>query len=337
MADIPMFLIGNPTDLVNPLFSGAVKPEGIELTVTRADGSTGYWRQFNFAEFDVSSLSVASYIIAKTRGYDAIALPVFASRRFMHAEVRYHIDSGIKAPENLKGKRLGVPEYQMTASVWLRGTLEHDFGVAQQDVHWFMERPEELSHGGATGFQPPEGIAFTRIPADKSLASMLVDHEIDAASGVGAATREVNFIDRSTRIRAGGGDWTKVKPLFPNLIEEGTRFYRKYGFIPATQMYTIRKSTYEKYPWAAFNLYDAFVKSKRRAEETLSSRMPSLLVFGREYMAQTRSIFDGDPYPYGVEANRAMLTTIIDYLYEQRLITVKPKVEELFAPSVVSL
>jgi 4,5-dihydroxyphthalate decarboxylase len=337
MPDIQMFLIGSPSDLVNPLFAGEVKPEGIELTVTRADGSTGYWRQFNFEEFDVSSLSVASYIIAKTKGYDAIALPVFASRRFMHAAVRYHIDSGIKGPESLKGKRLGVPEYQMTASVWLRGTLEHDFGVSQHDVHWFMERPEELSHGGATGFRPPEGISFTRIPADKSLASMLVNHEIDAASGTEGATRQANFIDRSTQIRAAGGDWSKIKPLFPNLIEEGTRFYRKYRFIPATQMYTMRKSTFEKYPWAAFNLYDAFVKSKRRAEETLSDRIPSLMVFGREYAAQTRRIFDGDPYPYGVEKNRPMLTTIIDYLYEQHLITVKPKVEELFAPSVVSL
>ena len=337
MPDIQMFLIGSPSDLVNPLFDGAVKPEGIELTVSRADGSTGYWRQFNFGEFDISSLSVASYIIAKTKGYDAIALPVFASRRFMHAAVSYHVDSGIKGPEDLKGKRLGVPEYQMTASVWLRGTLEHDFGVSQRDVHWFMERPEELSHGGTTGFQPPEGISFTRIPADKSLASMLVSHEIDAASGVEAASREANFIDRSTRIRAAGGDWSKVKPLFPNLIEEGTRFYKKYGFIPATQMYTMRRSTFEKYPWAAFNMYEAFVRSKRRAEESLKNRIPSLMVFGREYMAQTRRIFDGDAYPYGLEANRPMLTLIIDYLFEHGLIASKPKLEELFAPSVISL
>ena len=337
MPDIKMFLIGSPSDLVNPLFDEEVKPEGIELTVTRADGSTGYWRQFTFAEFDVSSLSVASYNIAKTKGYDAIALPVFASRRFMHADVRYHTDSGIKKPEDLKGKRLGVPEYQMTASIWLRGTLEHDFGVSPRDVHWFMERPEELSHGGATGFKPPEGISFSRIPTDKSLASMLVSHEIDAASGVQAATRQANFIDRSTQIRAAGGDWSKVKPLFPNLIEEGSRFYKKYGFIPATQMYTIRGSTYEKYPWAAFNLYDAFVKSKRRAEETLKDRVPSMLVFGREYLAQTQKIFQNDPYPYGVEANRPMITTIIDYLYEQGLITIKPKIEDLFAPSVLNL
>ena len=220
-------------------------------------------------------------------------------------------------PRTSRGKRLGVPEYQMTASVWLRGALEHDFGVSQYDVSWYMERSEEMSHGGATGFQAPEGIAFTRIPEHESLASMIVSHQIDAVSGMGAgAGAQANIIDRSAQIR-GTGDWSKVKPLFPNLIEEGTRFYRKYGFIPATQMYTIRGATNEKYPWAAFNLYEAFLKSKRRAEETLNDRIPSLMVFGRDYMAQTRSTFGADPFAYGVEANRPMLETLINYLHEQ--------------------
>lgn len=337
MPDVQMSLIGSPADIVNPLFEGEVKPEGIELTATRADGSTGYWRQFTFNEFDVSSLSVASYIIARSKGYDAVALPVFASRRFMHAELRHHADSGISVPADLKGKRVGVPEYQMTASVWLRGVLEHDFGVSQYDIHWFMERSEEFSHGGVTGFEPPEGISFARIPETESLASMILSNEIDAVSGLGAgAGAQGNVIDRSSRIR-GSGDWSKVRLLFPSLIEEGSRFYSKYGFIPATQMYTIRKSTYDKYPWAAFNLYDAFVRAKRRAEATLNERIPSFMVFGREYMAQTRRLLDGDPFVYGVEANRPMIETVIDFLHEQHLIAEKPKVEDLFAPSVLSL
>ena len=337
MPDVQMSLIGSPADIVNPLFEGEVKPEGIELTATRADGSTGYWRQFTFNEFDVSSLSVASYIIARSKGYDAVALPVFASRRFMHAELRHHADSGISVPADLKGKRVGVPEYQMTASVWLRGVLEHDFGVSQYDIHWFMERSEEFSHGGVTGFEPPEGISFARIPETESLASMILSNEIDAVSGLGAgAGAQGNVIDRSSRIR-GSGDWSKVRPLFPSLIEEGSRFYSRYGFIPATQMYTIRKSTYDRYPWAAFNLYDAFVRAKRRAEATLNERIPSFMVFGREYMAQTRKLLDGDPFVYGVEANRPMIETVIDFLHEQHLIAEKPKVEDLFAPSVLSL
>jgi 4,5-dihydroxyphthalate decarboxylase len=337
MADLNLNLIASAAEVVDPLFDGEVKPEGIELTVTRTDGSTGYWRQFNFEEFDISSLSVASYIIAKTKGYDAIALPVFSSRRFMHTEVSYHVDSGIKTPEDLKGKSLGVPEYQMTMSIWLRGTLEHDFGVSQYDINWFMERSEALSHGGSTGFEPPKGISFQRIPEDKSTATMLVNHEIDAGVMAQMQIAGGNFIDRSTQLRAENADWSKVKKLFPDLITEGTRFYKKYGFIPATQMFTIRGSTFEKYPWIAFNLYEAFIAAKRRAEQTLNDRIPSLMVFGKDYMAQTRKIFDSDPYAYGVEANRPMLETIINHLYEQQLITEKPKVEDLFAPSVVGL
>ena len=337
MADLNLNLIASAAEVVDPLLDGEIKPEGIELTVTRTDGSTGYWRQFNFEEFDISTLSVASYIIAKTKGYDAVALPVFTSRRFMHTEVSYHVDSEIKTPEDLKGKSLGVPEYQMTMSIWLRGTLEHDFGVSQYDINWFMERSEALSHGGSTGFQAPKGISFQRIPEDKSTATMLVNHEIDAGVMAQMQIAGGNFIDRSTQLRAENADWSKVKKLFPDLITEGTRFYEKYGFIPATQMFTIRGSTFEKYPWIAFNLYEAFIAAKRRAEQTLNDRIPSLMVFGKDYMAQTRKVFGSDPYAYGVEANRPMLETIINHLHEQQLITEKPKVEDLFAPSLLGL
>jgi 4,5-dihydroxyphthalate decarboxylase len=337
MPDLELSMIGSGGDVVDPIFDGEIKPEGISLTVTRADGSTGYWRQFNFEEFDVATLSCASYIIAKTHGYDAVALPVFSSRRFMHTELRYHTDSGVQTAADLKGKRLGVPEYQMTAAVWTRGVLEHDFGVSQYDIHWYMERSEEFSHGGSTGFQPPEGISFTRLPNDKSMAMMLVNNEVDAASLAQMDIAGGNLIDRSTQMRAQDGDWSKIKKLFPDLIAEGTRFYEKYGFIPATQMFTIRRSTYEKYPWIAFNLYEAFLKSKRAAEASLNSRIPALMIFGRDYMARTRKIFGSDPYAYGVQANRPMLTTLIDLLHEQQLITEKPQVEDLFAPSVAGL
>src|SRR5689334_22677522 len=112
-----------------------------------------------------------------------------------------------------------------------------------------MERTEELSHGGATGFKPPEGISFQRVPADKSLASMLVNNEIDAAPVQRAFRPEKNVIDRSTRIRAADADWSKVRPLFPDRIAEGIRFYRDHGYIPANHTYVIRGDVYRKYPW----------------------------------------------------------------------------------------
>ena len=153
---------------------------------------------------------MSSYLIARERGIDMIALPVFPSRRLFQTELSYHVDSGIKQPGDLVGKRFGVGEYQQTAALWQRGILEHDFGVSQYKVHWYMERTEELSHGGATGFEPPQGISFQRIPPDKSLASMMVNNELDVAS-MGSPWRNMSYvIGRSHRIPGAGGDWSKV-------------------------------------------------------------------------------------------------------------------------------
>ena len=316
---------------------GTVQPEGVELIPTYSIGSETFWRQLKFQEFDISAMSISSYLIAKSRGMDMIAIPVLPSRRFMHTQLSYHVDSGIKDPSDIVGRRIGVEEYQQTASLWTRGILEHDFGVSQYKVHWYMERSEELSHGGATGFTPPRGISFQRIPPDKSLASMLVNHELDVATVHRAFQRETNIIDRSTHIRATGGDWSKIKPLFADRIAEGARFFKKHGYIPANNIYIIRGDIYRKYPWVAFNLYKAFVEAKELAQDRLAESIPSGLVFGADYLKKTREIFGDDPYPYGVRDNREMLQTIIEYSYEQGLTPERLKIEELFAPSTLDL
>lgn len=337
MAKLRLSFISGYNERVQPLLDGTVEPEGAELIPTLSDPSETFWRQLNFQEFEISEMSLSSYLIAKARGFDMIAIPVFPARRFMHAQLSYHVDSGVKEPGDLVGKRIGVGEYQQTAALWTRGILEHDFGVSQYKVHWFMERSEELSHGGATGFTPPAGISFDRVPPDKSLASMLVDHEIDAASVHRAFQRETNIIDRSTHIRARGGDWSKVKPLFPDFMGEGERFFQKHGYIPANHAYVIRGDVHRQHPWLAFNLYKAFVKAKELAQERLAESIPSGLIFGAQYLGMTRKIFGADPFPYGVKANREMLQTIIDFSHEQGLTTEKSKIEELFAPSTLEL
>lgn len=337
MAKLSLGFVSGKNERVEPLFDGRVTVEGVELIGTHSDPSETFWRQLNFEEFEIAEMSLSSYLIAKARGMDMVAIPVFPSRRFMHMELSYHVDSGIKEPADLVGKRLGVGEYQQTAALWLRGVLEHDFGVSQYKVHWYMERSEAFSHGGATGFTPPPGISFHRIPPDKSLASMLVSNELDAAPTQRAFSRESNIIDRSTQIRARSGDWSKVKPLFPDRIAEGSRFFKQHGYIPANHAYVIRGDIYRKYPWLAFNLYKAFVAAKELAQDRLAPSIPSGLIFGPEYLAMTREIFGDDPYPYGVQANRSMLQTIIDYSYEQGLTKEKQKLEDLFAPSTLGL
>ena len=337
MSRLSLAFVSGLNERVAPLFDGRVSVEGVDLIATHSDPSETFWRQLNFQEFEIAEMSLSSYLIARARGVDMIAIPVFPSRRFMHMELFYHVGSGIRNPADLVGKRIGVGEYQQTASLWTRGILEHDFGVSQYKLHWFMERSEAFSHGGATGFTPPEGISFQRIPENKSMASMLVNNELDVAPILRAFQRGSNIIDRSTQIRAQDGDWSKVKPLFPDRIEEGARFFKDHGYIPANHAYVIRGDVYRKYPWLAFNLYKAFIAAKEMAQDTLSESIPSGLIFGKEYLARTKAIFGEDPFPYGVSANRSMLETILDYSHEQGLTKQRQKLEDLFAPSTLTL
>ncbi|MGE5215369.1 MAG: hypothetical protein ACM3SP_00040 [Chloroflexota bacterium] len=337
MPKLKLGFISAYNERVEPLMNGQIPVEGIEIIPTYSHPSETFWRQLKFGEFEVGEMSMSSYLIARERGFDMIALPVFPSRRLFHTELSYHVDSGVTKPEDLVGKRVGIGEYQQTAALWQRGILEHDFGVSQYKVHWYMERIEELSHGGATGFTPPPGISFQRIPPDKSMASMLVNHELDVA-GINSPWKNMpNVIGRSHRIPGSEGDWSKVKLLYSNRMAEGKRFFRKWGFLPVNHAYTIRGDIHRKYPWAAFNLYTAFVKAKAAFNSRLVDSIPSGLFFGKEYLAMTQDIFGADPYPYGVKANRKMLETLIDFSHEQGLTSKKAKVEDLFARSTLDL
>jgi 4,5-dihydroxyphthalate decarboxylase len=333
MADKKQFsFISASNERIAPLLNGEVQVEGAELIWTNSDPSETFWRQLKFEEFEVCEMSFSSLLIALSQGMDMVAIPVFPSRRFMHALISVHADAGIEKPSDLNGKRIGVGEYQQTASLWLRGVLQHDFGVDQFGVDW-----PELSHGGATGFKPMDGIKFHQIPNDKSLATMLANNEIDAAPIGRAFTTEKNVIDRSTTVRPANADWSKVKPLFPDLVAEGTRFFNEHGYIPANHCYAIRGDVYRANPWLAFNLYAAFVKAKEAWYAQLNSKIPSDMVFGPQYMAQTRATFGSDPYPYGVKDNAKMMQTMIDFSHEQGFIPRKLEFGEIFAPNILDL
>jgi len=280
-------------------------------------------------------MSMSSFLIARDQGADMAMLPIYPTRRWFHTEMMMHVDAGVKDPSELAGKRIGVPEYQQTSSLWIRGVLEHDFGVSQYSVDWYMERTEELSHGHGTGFQPPAGIKFHRISPDKSLATMLTNHELDASMGTGRARNEGgNLIDRSSQIRPDAAAWEKIKPVFPDVRAEATRFFKAHGFYPANHGYVIRGDVNEKHPWLAENLFKAFVATKELYQKRLPRSIPSGLIFGKQYLEETQSIFGEDPYPYGVKANRDYIQTCIDFSFEQGFIKSKPKPEEIFAPAV---
>ena len=173
--------------------------------------------------------------------------PVSSSRR----------GAGIEQPADLKGKKVAVPEYQQTAALWTRAALQHEFGVTAQDMEWYMERSEARSHGGATGFQPPADVKFNRIPADKSIASMLLAGEVDASL---LYIADANLVDRSKVDLSGN---TAVAPLFADAVVEGARYYANTGFFPINHCVVVQRKVYEQYPWAVLNLFYRVQQSQR--------------------------------------------------------------------------
>src|SRR5260370_39977125 len=172
-------LSDNPN--TGPLIDGAVVPEGISLTPTVIHPSEMFWRQLKFAEFDVSEMSMSSLLIATARGPTPwVALPVFTTREFFHTRMLVRADAGIASPADLKGKRVGVPEYQQTAAIWGRGVLENEFGVRPRDIAFFMERVPDKSHGGATGFKPPAGGGASPIPATAQICAIRLARQLAA-------------------------------------------------------------------------------------------------------------------------------------------------------------
>src|SRR5437899_110753 len=210
--ELSIALSDNPN--TRPLIDGHVEAEGIRLIPSAVHPSEMFWRQLRFGEFDVSEMSLSSLLISTARGPTPwVALPVFTTREFFHNRILMRVASGIAAPADLRGKRVGVPEYQQTAAIWGRGVLQHEFGVAAREIEWFMERTPDLSHGGATDFKPPAGVTVNQIPASTNIGEMLVRGELDATL---LYLTHRNLVDRS---RIDLSNDARFRPLFDRAAE----------------------------------------------------------------------------------------------------------------------
>lgn len=311
------------------ILEGRIKPDGIDFTPTALHPSEMFWRQLKYAEFDVSEMSFSSLMIAIARGDDRyVGLPIFTTRHFFQVWMWKRRSAGIETPGDLKGKRVGVPEYQQTAALWSRGYLQHEWGVKPSDMTFWMERVPSHSHGGATGFKPPPGVTVNQIPAQTNIGAMLLAKELDATL---LYLPSPNLVDRST---ADFSNHPDIVPMFADAAAEGNRYYTKTGLFPINHGMIIRRSILERHPWAALNIVNAF---QQASEAVDADRLAHV-----DYHVQTGLVpkdvaaaLARPLVPHGIRANRKVLETAAQYSVEQGLTPRSMRLDELFAASTM--
>ncbi len=312
-----------------PLFDGTVKPDGVDLIMSPVHPSELFWRQLRFADFDLSDMSFSSLTMAVAHGDQRwVGLPIFTTRRFFHTGVLVRRDAGIETPVDLKGKRVGVPEYQQTAALWTRGVLQHEFGVEPKQMEFWMERNPEHSHGGATDFKAPPGVTIHQIPLGKDIGSMMLSSELQATL-LYIVNR--NLVDRST---ADLWNHRDIKYLFQDPKAEGVRFYKKTGLYPINHCVVIKREIAERHPWAILNIFKAFERANSIANEQRMEHVAYHIDTGL-LPPDTRKALAIPVVQYGIAANRHVLETAVQYSVEQGLTPRLLKLEEVFAPSTM--
>jgi 4,5-dihydroxyphthalate decarboxylase len=320
VAGIHLTLACEDYDRTRPLRDGRIKPEGIELNYLVMPVEEIFWRMMKYEEFDASELSLGAFLTAAARGRRPfIAIPVFPSRTFRHRCIFVNTRAGIHRPEDLRDKRVGLPEYSMTAAVWLRGLLQHEYGVAPGEIDWIQAGEEHPGRKDRVDFEMPAGIRLES-KADRTLNEMIETGEIDAMMSPRMPTC---FINGSPRVRR----------LFPDYKQVEMDYFRKTGLFPLMHVIVIRKAVYGGHAWIAQTLYKAFCEAKdvcmKELYDTNVLRV-SLPWTSAEY-EQTRNLMTADYWPYGLAPNRANLETLHSYLHEQGLIPQKLRLDDLFA------
>jgi 4,5-dihydroxyphthalate decarboxylase len=324
---LSLAITSNPR--TRPILDGTVKPDGIELVPTILHPSEMFWRQLRFADFDVSEMSVSSLMMARAGG-DArwIGLPIFTTRKFFHTEILVRRDAKIDQPADLKGRRVGVPEYQQTAALWTRGVLQHEFGVPATAMEFWMERVPTHSHAGALSFKAPPGVTINQIPPEKSIGSMMLTGEIEAVIHY---IRNDNLVDRSTVDLPNHPD---VKTLFPDPLQEGVRFHRKTNIYPINHGMVMRRALADQHPWAVLNLFKAFEAANAIADQQRMEHVDYHATAGLISPDAAKALRQ-PVLRHGMKANRHILETAATYSVEQGLTPRLMRLDELFAASTM--
>jgi 4,5-dihydroxyphthalate decarboxylase len=314
MKNVKLTIACGRYDRTQPLIDGRVEPEGVDLTFIPLRPGETFWRMLNHGEFDASEMSLSSYTILRSEGDTRfIAIPVFPSRVFRHSAIYLRADSKIETPQDLKGRRVGVGDYQMTAAVWVRGLLAHDYDVMPGDIEWVTGRP-------VRAVRKPEGVRIVSMPSDTTLEQMLERGEIDALASV--------------MIPKGLGK--NVRRLFRNFRAVEAAYFEKTGIFPIMHTFVLKASLYETNPWLATSFYRAFARARDIAYGTIydTDALAVGLPWVIEELEAARRIFGPQIWDYSIEGSRPTLEALVAYLDEQGLSRRRMSVEELFVPNI---
>jgi 4,5-dihydroxyphthalate decarboxylase len=319
MPDVPITVASGDYDRVRALREGSVGIAGCAVTYSTVDANALFVRNLKSQEFDVSEMSFSTYITLKARdAHHYTAVPVFLSRAFRHAAIFVRSER-IASPADLKGKRVGTPEYLTTMLVWMRGLLSDEYSIAPSDLHWRLGGLEQPS-GKTTAPDPVPGVDIENIPAGKTLAGMLADGEIDA---IFSARPPSCFVKGAPN----------VGRLFADTRAVEQAYFRKSGVYPLMHAVGIRNSLLAQRPWMARAVFDAFLKAKEMAIadlQKLAAFSVTLPWVEAEYRA-TQAVLGKDIWPYGLEENRKAVETLCRYLHEQGFTPRRLSADQLFA------
>ena len=325
MAHLPLTLACWNYDRTQALANGTVRPDGIDLTYLDLPVEEIFFRMARFREFHASEMSLSSYCVTLQRDDPPfIAIPVFPSRFFRHSSIYVNTAAGIAAPGDLRGKRIGVPEYQMTAPAWIRGMLQDEYGVGVDSVEYFTGGQEEPGRVEKLKLDLPPRIRVTPIPTHKTLSRMLADGELDAFYTARAPS---TFYSEPER----------VQRLFPDYVPVERDYFRRTRIFPMMHVVALRRDVYRANPWIAQSLMKAFEGAKRLAFEglALTAALKTMLPFQVAAVEEARRDMGEDWWPYGLDANRHVLDTFLRYHHEQGLSKRRMAPEEIFAPETL--
>lgn len=324
MSKLPLSLACWDYDRTRAIRDGSVRVEGVDLNFIPLRVEETFWRMLRHHEFDVAEMSLSSYVMTLCQDEPPfIAIPIFPSKFFRHGNIYVNLDSGIKIPADLIGKKVGTAEFQMTAGVWQRGILAEEHGVPVDSVSYWTGGVEQPGRIEKIPLNLPENIQVTPAPSDRCLSDMLEAGEIDALY---AAVAPSCFSHRRS---------PAVGRLFENYVEVETEYYRRTGIMPIMHTVVIRRDVYERDRWVAQALTKAFIEAQELVYQDLieTSALKYMLPWLIAEAERTREVFGTHRFwEYGLEANRKTLTKFLRYSREQGLASRDLTPDELFAP-----